>query len=140
MSYQTVLPIWNALRERFQKKVEGIPEEDIAMQLGETTIGDLLFHTAEVEYMFSDWFLDKPMAGEITRPTDLKGYIELLKASNEHVTQAMKDLPDESWDLVKKSAFGDSSPLEAVGRLMNHAGIHGGQISYIQKYGHYEAK
>lgn len=135
MSYETILPIWNALRERFQKTVEKIPEENITMQLGETTVGDLLYHTAEVEYMFSEWFLEKPMVNEITRPTDLTGYIELLQASNEHVIEAIKSLPEDAWHEAKKSQFGESTPLEAVGRLMNHAGIHSGQISYIQKYG-----
>lgn len=135
MSYYTVLPIWNALRERFQKTVEKLPKENINMQLGETTVGDLLYHTAEVEYMFSEWFFDKPMTDKPDKPTELKGYIQLLKESNEHFLQAMKDLPESSWDQIKQSAFGNSSPLEAVGRLMNHAGIHAGQITYIQKYG-----
>ena len=137
MSYQTILPIWNALRNRFQKNVEGLPEDIIHMKLGDVSVGSLLYHTAEVEYMFSGWFFDKPMEDPILQPTHLKGYIRLLKHSNKHVLQAIKDLPDESWDLVKQSSFGESTPLEAVGRLMNHTAMHGGQISLIQRYGRY---
>jgi hypothetical protein len=32
-----------------------------------------------------------------------------------------------------ESSIGASTPLEAVGRLMYHTGIHSGQISLIQK-------
>lgn len=135
MSYETVLPIWRALRDRFQKSVEAIPEENINVRLGKLTVGDLLYHTAEVEYMFTDWFFDKPLSDELIRPKDLQGYIQLLKNSNDHFTQAMKELPNSAWNQIVESSFGPSTPLEAVGRLMNHAGIHCGQILYIQKYG-----
>lgn len=138
MSYHTVLPIWNALRERFQKTVEGIPEENLTMRLGETSIGDLLYHTAEVEYMFSEWYFDKPMIAKPVKPTALKEYIQLLKDSNKHVLLAIKELPEDSWVEIRNASFGSSSPLEAVGRLMNHTGMHGGQISFIQKYGQHE--
>lgn len=56
MSDETVLPIWNALRNRCQKKVEGIQEEYTRGK----TIEDILYHTVEVEFMFAGWFLDKP--------------------------------------------------------------------------------
>ena len=78
---------------------------------------------------------DKPMEDPILQPSDVKGYIKLLIHSNNHVLQAIKDLPDASWDQVKQSSFGKSTPLEAVGRLMNHTAMHGGQISLIQRYG-----
>ena len=42
---------------------------------------------------------DKPMEDPILQPTDLKGYIRLLKHSNNHVLQAIKDLPDASWGI-----------------------------------------
>lgn len=135
MKAQTVLSIWNALRNRFQKTVEELPGEDIHKQLGETTVGDLLYHTAEVEYLFSEWFFDQPNEVELIRPTDHQGYTNLLAASHVHVIQAMENLPDDAWDQLKQSAFGESTPLEAVGRLMNHAGMHSGQISYIRTYG-----
>src|SRR5699024_5641797 len=110
------------------------------MKLGDTTVGDLLYHTAEVEYMFAEWFFNKAKDDKITRPAEMKGYIQLLNESNEHLIQAMEDLPEESWNQVIQSSLGASTPLEAVGRLMNHAGIHGGQISYIQKYGENEVE
>lgn len=138
MSYEIVLPIWRALRDRFQKSVESIPAENMNMKLGESTIGDLIYHTAEVEYMFSDWFFNKEKPSDIPRPTDFKGYVQLLRDSNEHFMQAMKSLPKSSWNKIIKSSFGQCTPLEAVGRLMNHAGIHAGQISYIQKFGNKE--
>lgn len=140
MSYEIVLPIWNALRDRFQKSVSEIPEENLNMQLGETTVADLLYHTAEVEYMFTEWFFNKAKEKELVRPTTIEGFVELLEGSNNHFLRAMQELPEDTWNEVQKSAFGDSTPLEAVGRLMNHAGIHNGQISYIQKHGNLKSK
>lgn len=135
MSYDTVLPIWNALREQFQKKISELSEEDIHMKLGETTIGSLLTHTAEVEYMFSEWFFDHSKPGTVTSPKNKQDYLQLLQDSNAHFCKAMENLPIDSWKTVKRSSFGDSTPLEAVGRLMNHTGMHSGQITFIKKHG-----
>lgn len=140
MSYEIVLPLWNALRDRFQKKVAGLSEKDVNLQLGETSIGDLLYHTAEVEYMFSEWFFDKPKEKAMLRPEKIEGYIRLLEDSNRHFLKAMNELPADAWSETKSSSFGESTPLEAVGRLMNHAGMHSGQMTFIQKYGQQETK
>lgn len=137
MTYSTVLPIWNALRERFQNTVEALPEQDLHLQLGTTTIGSLLHHTAEVEYMFAEWFFDKDMPKEIVKPSflDLEALVELLSASNTHLLKAMKELPEEEWHKTVMSRMGESTPLEAIGRLMYHTGMHAGQISLIRKNG-----
>lgn len=137
MTYSTVYPIWNAIRSRLLKMAEGLPESDLSLQLGKSSIASLLHHTAEVEYMFSEWYFGKPMPAEIPKPdfTDKEGLLQLLRESNNHVVEAMKALPDEDWHVVKKVKFGASTPLEAIGRLMYHAGIHSGQISLIQKNG-----
>lgn len=135
MTYEIVAPIWGALRDRFQAKVAKLSEADLDIKLGETKVADLLYHTAEVEYMFSGWFFDKPFEEELVRPTNLAGYVQLLQEANDYVVEAMQALPEDSWNDVRESRFGNATPLEAVGRLMNHAGIHSGQITYIQKYG-----
>src|SRR5699024_1181829 len=135
MGYDVVLPIWKALRDRFQDKVKKVSEEQFQLQLDNTTVVDLLYHTAEVEYKFSEWFFASQNKKEIIKPTDKSGYIQLLQQSNEHFMLAMKELPEEKWNQIQQSAFGNSTPLEAVGRLMNHAGMHSGQITYIIKYG-----
>ena len=142
MTYTTVLPIWNATRGRFQKTAEGLPKEDMTLQLGKSSIGSLLHHTAEVEYMFAEWFFGKSKPEEIAKPssTDLEELVKLLSASNEHLLEAMKELPEEEWNKSKESPIGASTPLEAVGRLMYHTGIHAGQISFIQKHGNSEVE
>lgn len=137
MSYSTVYPIWNALRGRFLTTAEALPETDLHLKLGQSSIASLLHHTAEVEYMFAEWYLGKPMPAEIAKPdfTDKEGLVQMLRDSNDHVVEAMKALPAEDWHVVKEAKFGASTPLEAIGRLMYHAGIHSGQISLIQKNG-----
>lgn len=138
MTYMTILPIWNATRNRFQKTAEGLPEQDLNLQLGQSTIASLIHHTAEAEYMFAEWFFGKSKPEEIADSSlaNLAKLVELLSASNEHLLEAMRDLPEEDWQKNIESPIGASTPLEAVGRLMYHTGIHAGQISLIQKNGH----
>lgn len=138
MTDSTVLPIWNAVRQRFLNTAKALPEQDLTLQLGTSTIGSLLHHTAEAEYMFAEWFFGKSMPEEgIEKPsfTNLAELVELLEASNNHLVEAMKALSEEQWHTSIDSRMGPSTPLEAIGRLMYHTGIHAGQISFIQKNG-----
>ncbi|HEY2493326.1 MAG TPA: DinB family protein [Paenibacillus sp.] len=65
--------------------------------------------------------------------THLEELVDLLKASNANLIEAMRELPEEAWHQSVESPIGASTPLEAIGRLMYHTGIHSGQISLIQK-------
>lgn len=134
MTYAIVLPMWNAVRDRFLEKVKALSNEDLQLQLGDVTIGDLLYHTGEVEYIFADWYFGK-RSEKITRPslTNKEELITFLIDSNNFLKDAMKDLPEESWHEMKETRMGPSTPLEIIGRLMYHIGIHAGQITYIQK-------
>ena len=134
MTYTSVLPIWQAVQERFHKTVKALPEEDLNLTLGKSTIGGLILHNAEVEYMFAEWFFGraKPEDNDAAYTT-LSELVDLLASSNENLIAAMRELPEEAWHVSVESAFGTSTPLEAIGRLMYHTGIHAGQISLIQK-------
>lgn len=134
MTITSVLPIWQAVQERFHKMVKALPEEDLNLKLGNSSIGGLISHNAEVEFMFAEWFFDrpKPLADDAAYTT-LSELVDLLSASNENLIAAMQELPEDAWHVSVESSFGTSTPLEAVGRLMYHTGIHAGQISLIQK-------
>lgn len=138
MTISTVLPIWNAVRDRFQKTVSTLPQKDLHLQLGTSSIGNLVYHTAEVEYMFAEWFFGKKMPEKIEKPSfeNIEELVTLLKESNAFLIEAMSDLDENNWQRSVSSPIGESTPLEAVGRLMYHTGIHSGQISMIQKNGH----
>ncbi|RJE86153.1 DinB family protein [Paenibacillus sp. 1011MAR3C5] len=143
----TVLPVWEAIQSRFHKMVKGLPEEDLSLAIGPASIGYMLRHNAEVEYMFAEWFFGQMMpeglkmvtsrgpkgGGESPTFANLSELVALLEASNGFLIQAMKELPDEQWRESVESPMGPSTPLEAIGRLMYHTGIHAGQISLIQK-------
>ncbi|NWL88735.1 MULTISPECIES: DinB family protein [unclassified Paenibacillus] len=141
----TVLPVWNAIQNRFHDMVRKLPEESLSLSLGGSSIGQMLRHNAEVEYMFAEWFFECPMpegleivtgrgAARSTRDfTNLQELVAVLEASNKHLIAAMEALPEEQWHEQKDCPIGPSTPLESVGRLMYHAGIHSGQISLIQK-------
>ncbi|WP_318616443.1 DinB family protein [Sporosarcina sp. YIM B06819] len=138
MTYSTVLPIWNAARQRFLKTAQALTAEDLSLRLGQSSIGYLLHHTAEAEYMFAEWFFGKMLPTEgIAKPslTSIEQLIDLLIASNDHLLSAMEELTEEQWHTSVESRMGQSTPLEAIGRLMYHTGIHAGQISLIQKNG-----
>ncbi|MEK4347788.1 DinB family protein [Paenibacillus sp. FSL P4-0184] len=134
MTITSVLPIWQAVQERFHKMVKALPEEDLNLKLGNSSIGGLISHNAEVEFMFAEWFFGRPKTqADDAAYTTLSELVDLLSASNENLIAAMRELPEDAWHVSVESSFGTSTPLEAVGRLMYHTGIHAGQISLIQK-------
>lgn len=144
----TVLPIWEAIQSRFHKTVKGLPEADLHLAIGPASIGYMLRHNAEVEYMFAEWFFGRKMPEDLEiatsrgprggeeQPTfgNLEELVAVLEASNRFLIDAMRELPDEKWQEPVESPMGPSTPLEAIGRLMYHTGIHAGQISLIQKH------
>lgn len=137
MIFSTVLPIWQAIQERFHKTVKALPEQDLSLKIGSASIESLIRHSAEVEYMFADWFFGKSKPevdnSNTEFTTKIDELVELLTSSNENLLEAMRELSEEAWHQPVESSFGTSTPLEAVGRLMYHTGIHSGQISLIQK-------
>src|SRR5699024_10177426 len=94
--------------------------------LGDTSIGDLLYHTAEVKYMFAAWFFDWPKETDIIRPETIQGHVQLLHASNEHFIHGMKNLSEKNRQIVRSSALGDDTSIERIARRMKHAEIHSG--------------
>lgn len=137
MTYETIVPMWDIVREKFMKKIHALQEEDLALQLGNTTIGGLIYHTGEAEYIFLDWYFGKSPDGDTIKPalTDKAGLIDYLIESDLFLKSVMKNLPEEKWNEVVDSKMGSSTPLEAISRLIYHTGIHAGQMTYIQKYG-----
>ncbi|WP_251672031.1 MULTISPECIES: DinB family protein [unclassified Sporosarcina] len=133
MTYETVVPMWDALRGRFTKMASGLQEQELKLSIGESSIESLLYHTAEVEYMFADWYLGKPAIAELPKASSLAEILEILEASDANLKAAMKEMTEEQWHTPVESKMGASTPLEAVGRLMYHAGIHAGQIALIRK-------
>lgn len=145
MTFSTVMPIWQSIRERFLKSIKALPEQDLSLMIGTASVGTVIRHNAEVEYMFADWYFGKKIPEEITISMS-KGIAEhgtasmtvgelldFLTASNDHLIEAMRELPEDAWHQQRESPVGSSTPLEAVGRLMYHTGIHAGQISLIRK-------
>ena len=145
MTFTTVLPIWQAIQGRFHTMVKELPEEDLSLKIGSSPIGYMIRHSAEVEYMFADWYFGRALPEDLeivtnrgaarstATFTNLEELVQLLTASNEHLIEAMRKLPEDLWHQTIDSPMGPSTPLEAVGRLMYHTGIHAGQISLIRK-------
>lgn len=92
MTYEVVLPIWDALRTRFLEKAKGLTDEDLKLKLGETTIGSLLYHIGEVEFYFADWFFEKK-SDEIKKPslTSIDELVTYLEESSQFFKEAMSE-------------------------------------------------
>lgn len=147
MSYSAVNPIWRTIRDRFSKTVQGLTDAELALKLSEDTptIGYMIRHNAEVEYMFADWFFGKKKpegivyytAGgpgkEKVSFTNLAELIAFSEESDRFLSQAMEELPESAWDVQVNSPIGPSTPRVALGRTLYHTGIHAGQISFIRK-------
>ncbi|WP_136607804.1 DinB family protein [Paenibacillus dokdonensis] len=147
MSFEAVHPVWRAVRDRFQKLALGLREEELPLKLSGqgSSIGFMLRHNAEVEYMFAEWFFRAAQPGDVLYLTsggaedhqeyaDHKGLLRFLEASDNHLTMAMRSLPEDAWDIPVSSPMGMSTPREALGRVMYHNGLHAGQISQIRKF------
>lgn len=135
MTYTTAVTIWNSLRQRFASMAEGLSEDELDLQLGKSSIRSLLQHTAEVEFMFAEWYFDKKKPEEVHAAHTLPELLQVLAASDHHLKEAMEQLDENKWNKPVESPMGPpaSTPLEAIGRLMYHAGIHSGQIALIRK-------
>lgn len=148
MSYEGIHPVWRAVRDRFQTMIQGLPQQDLGLRLSPdaSSIGHMIRHNAEVEYMFANWFFGSPVPEGIEfiasgrGGTDNKAELTLERlaafsaASDAHLTKAMSDLSADAWDIAVDSPVGTSTPREALGRTMYHTGLHAGQISLIRKH------
>jgi len=145
MAFSNVLPIWLAVQERFIKTVKALSDQDLSLQMGSSSIGSLIRHNAEVEFMFAEWFFGRSIPEDIkntmsrgagennSSPSNVEELVALLTASNANLIEAMRELSEAAWHERVESSIGGSTPLEAIGRLIYHTGIHAGQISLIQK-------
>lgn len=135
MTFYTILPMWNITRNKFTEKVEKLDEHLLTKKLDGMTIGELAYHTGEVEYMFATWFFDIEAPENI--PANIQAnktaLVQFLHDANKHFTYAMEQLDEEKWHEVIASRMGETTPAEAVARLIYHTGIHAGQISIIEK-------
>lgn len=85
--------------------------------------------------MFGEWYFNKeiPANMPIANTTDKERLLNLLQASDLFIVDAMHELPATSWSETVVMKMGSSTPIEAISRLLYHAGILAGQITTIQK-------
>ncbi|WP_052344350.1 DinB family protein [Bacillus ndiopicus] len=132
-AHRAILTMWGALRGRFTNMAKNLTEEQLDLKLYDTTIRSLLIHTAEAEYMFAEWYLSKEQPSTLPSSNTHEEIIKLLELSNTHVITAINELKEDELYTMVETKMGTSTPAEAVGRLMYHAGIHVGQIAFIKK-------
>lgn len=141
-----MLALWNTVGTRFRSTVSKLAPEEMNLKIGSASIGYMARHNAEVEYMFADWYFGKGIPEEIemltskgpaqddTDYSDVGALVQFLEASNLHMIAAMEALSEEAWHQPVSSPMGPSTtPVESIGRLIYHTGLHAGQISLIQK-------
>ncbi|HLQ74313.1 MAG TPA: DinB family protein [Bacillota bacterium] len=135
MVNEQIISMWSFTRQRFLEKVEKIDEKDFSLSLNNVSIGDLIYHTADVEYIFMDWFFDKKIEHPFTKDdvTNKEKMIRFLNEANEAFIHVMQQTSENSWQEVISSRMGECTRAEAVARLIYHAGIHSGQMTDILK-------
>lgn len=143
---KAMLALWNAVGARFKNTVSQLQNDELNLKIGAASIGYMVRHNAEVEYMFTAWFFGKKIPEDVkiatsrgpdadtTEYNDVEQLMQFLTASQEHMAAAIRALPEEAWHIqVDSSPMGPSTPVEAIGRLVYHTGLHAGQISLIRK-------
>ncbi|MGG0813457.1 DinB family protein [Paenibacillus alvei] len=146
MTYDTVSVIWETIQERFYHMVKELTDDELSYGVGNATIGYMIRHNAEVEYLFAEWYFGQelPMnmeirtsrgpAGDPNTYTSIFEMLQLIRESQEHIGQAMRALPEQSWHVPVKSPMGTITPLQSVGRLLYHTSLHAGQIALLLKH------
>lgn len=132
---KTVLSMWKMTRGKFTEKVEKLAESELSLKLDGMTIGELVYHTAEVEYIFASWFFDRETKTDMLEniKEDKAALLQFLQEANDHLIEAMTQLDAFKWNEKVASRMGETTPVESIARLIYHTGIHAGQITMIQK-------
>lgn len=146
MTYDTVSVIWDTIQERFYNMIQELTDEELSYGVGSATIGYMIRHNAEVEYLFTEWYFGQELpadveirtsrgpSGDPNRYTSILDMLQLIQHSQHHIRQAMCTLPEQAWHVPVKSPMGTITPLQAVGRLLYHSSLHAGQIAFILKH------
>lgn len=146
MDTATIIAMWESLQSRFHKMVKELPEEALKLAIGPASIGYMIRHSAEVEYVYAEWVFGTPKpehlhyytlrgpANAAVEFTNLAELVELLEASNAVILEAIRTLPEAEWSKQVTTPRGTFTPLDAISQLMYHTGIHAGQISLMQKH------
>lgn len=131
----TVLSMWKMTRGKFTEKVEKLTESELSLKLDGMTIGELVYHTAEVEYIFASWFFGCETKTDM--PKNIKeekaALLQFLQEANDDLIEAMTQLDVSKWSERVATRMGETTPVESIARLIYHTGIHAGQITMIQK-------
>lgn len=143
---QTIVTMWEATQGRFHEMVKQLKDEQLALAIGPASVGHMIRHSAEVEYVYAQWVFgkEKPEGleyhtlrgpGNSSVPfTSVEELVELLTASSAVIVQCIKELPAEKWLEDVKTPRGTFTPLDAISQLLYHTGIHAGQISLMLKH------
>lgn len=146
MNTETIIAMWESTQGRFHKMVKELPQEALTLAIGPASVGYMIRHSAEVEFVYAEWVFGKQKpegldyctlrgpANTDADFTNLEELIGLITASNAVIIDAMKSLPQEDWTKEVKTPRGTFTPLDAISQLLYHTGIHAGQISLMQKH------
>ncbi|MFC5528121.1 hypothetical protein [Cohnella yongneupensis] len=64
----------------------------------------------------------------------LEKLIAFSAASDVHLTNAMRELPEEAWGYCRRFPDRSVDASRSVRRTLYHTGLHAGQISLIRKH------
>ena len=65
MTYDTVSVIWDTIQERFYQMVQELTDDELSYGVGSATIGYMIRHNAEVEYLFTEWYFGQELPADV---------------------------------------------------------------------------
>ena len=142
-----LLQMFKMGRTRLTNQLPSIKEADLTKKLhpNSNSIGFLLQHIAEVEFLFSknvfglDIKVTMQTVGKTIHDTgkftNLEAELNLLTQSAEALEKAILSHQDGDWSSnVTTAEFGTVTKAEALSRIISHTAYHAGQIGLILKY------
>lgn len=143
----SLVQLWQEGRTRLTQILPKIVEGDVNKRLHpeSNSIGFLLRHIAEVEYLFTKNVFGQNIEVKVYTIgvsndkglfNNLAELISYLSEAEQTLKKVFEAQSNENWEeSITTKEFGTKTKQEALARILTHTTYHAGQIAIILKYG-----
>lgn len=145
MKTELILQMWNYHLNAIRPSFERLSDENRKNRLiaATTSYGFNALHTAESLFMFGRFVLGVETTVPYTtfKATDEGQEVDpeqvraLFDQAVNVVTDAIRQIPDNDWDTIIKTPFGEITRLQGLMYLLHHDSYHVGQMVLAYKKG-----
>lgn len=146
MTQQFLSNLWRINQASTQGPINKMTAETYRKRLTPETAsaGFIALHAAEAMHNFAFMLFGRPVtiqsratggASDTGEPIDLDELKQFVADSYAMIAEQIMTVPDEKWDEILKTPFGELPRTSVLAFLMHHNSYHAGQISQAVKKG-----